>query len=210
MKNLIIVGAGGFGREVFAWAMGHLDCGRLWQIGGFLDDHLSALEGFDYPVEVIDTVEAYQPQADDLFVCAIGAPRVRFDVCQQLIVRGAEFLTLVHPSAVIGCNVALGRGVIVCPQAVLTVDVTIGDFVIINCMSSVGHDVKIGAYTTLSGHCDVTGQAQIGAYTLLGSGARILPGKTVGANALVGAGSVVLRSVADGQKVFGNPAVRFD
>lgn len=210
MKNLIIAGAGGFGREVFAWAMASPECGEAWQIVGFLDDNLSALEDFDYPVEVIDTVEAYEPGPDDVFLCAIGSPQVRFDVCEKLLSRGAEFITLIHPSVVIGGNVTLGQGVIVCPQAVLTVDVTLGDFVIVNCMSSVGHDVNIGAYSTLSGHCDVTGNAQIGEGTLLGSGARILPGKSVGADALVGAGAVVIRSVGDGQKVFGNPAVRFD
>jgi sugar O-acyltransferase (sialic acid O-acetyltransferase NeuD family) len=210
MKRLIIAGAGGFGREVFAWAMGHPDCGEQWEIAGFLDDNLSALDAFEYPVGVIGTVDAYEPQAEDVFLCAIGSPPVRFLVCEKLLAKSARFISLIHPSVVIGGNVTLGRGVIICPQAVLTVDISIADFVIINCMSSVGHDVSIGAYTTLSGHCDVTGNVQIGEGTLLGSGARILPGKKIGSDALVGAGAVVIRSVGDDQKVFGNPARRFD
>ncbi len=210
MKRLIIVGAGGFGREVYAWAMHDPECGESWEMHGFLDDNLQALEGFDYPIGVVGAIDTYEPQEDELFLCAIGSPQVRFEVCEKLIARGANFYTLVHPSAVIGGNVTLGEGTIVCPQAVLTVDISIGEFVIINCLSSVGHDVVIGDYVSLSGHCDVTGNSQIGEGTLLGSGARILPGKKVGADALIGAGAVVIRSVGDGQKVFGNPAVRFE
>ncbi|MGJ8641370.1 MAG: acetyltransferase [Opitutaceae bacterium] len=210
MKRLIIVGAGGFGREVFAWAMDHPDCGELWEMHGFLDDNLSVLDDFEYPVGVIDTVEGYTPGDDDLFLCAIGSPEIRFDVCERLIEKGAKFYTLVHPSVCVGGNVTLGEGSIVCPHAVLTVDISVGEFVIINCMSTVGHDVEIGDYVTLSGHCDVTGNVEIGEGTLLGSGARILPGKKVGSDCLVGAGAVVIRSVPDGQKVFGNPAQRFD
>lgn len=211
MKRLIIVGAGGFGREVYAWAMDHPDNGELWEMYGFLDDNLAALDQFEeYPISVLNKVADYQPQPKDLFLCAIGAPQIRFDVCEALIAKGAEFYTLVHPSVTIGGNVTLGQGTIICPHAVLTVDISLGEFVIVNCLSSIGHDVTIGDYVTLSGHCDVTGNTRIGEGTLLGSGARILPGKQVGSDALVGAGAVVIRSVSDGQKVFGNPAVRFD
>lgn len=210
MKKLIIVGAGGFGREVYAWATQHPDCGEAWEIHGFLDDDTTVLDRFEYPVGIIGTVSGYVPQADELFVCAIGSPAIKQIVCEKLLERSANFHTLIHPSAVVGVNVKLGRGVVICPQAVLTVDIELGDFVAVNCHSSIGHDVVIGDYTTLSGHCDVTGNVRIGASTLLGSGARILPSKKVGSNALVGAGSVVIRSVGDGQKVFGNPARKFD
>jgi sugar O-acyltransferase (sialic acid O-acetyltransferase NeuD family) len=210
MKKLIIVGAGGFGREVYAWATAHPDCGTQWEVHGFLDDNDAALDGFNYPVGIVGQVGDYSPQSDELFICAIGAPSIKRVVCEKLIGRSAEFMGLVHPSATIGPNVNIGRGVVICPQVVLTADITIGNFAAINCHSSAGHDVMIGDWATLSGHCDVTGYVEVGEGAFLGSGARILPGKSVGAGALVGAGSVVIRSVAAGQKVFGNPARKFD
>ena len=210
MKRLIILGAGGFGREVFAWAKAHPDCGRLWELAGFLDDNASALDGFEYAVPVLGAVADYIPVEGDLFLCAIGSPAIKRKVCERILAKGAQFINLVHPSAVIGENVSLGRGVIICPQAVVTCDVQIGDFVGINCHSSVGHDVRIADWVTLSGHCDVTGQCELGEMVFLGSGARILPLKKVGARALVGAGSVVISHVAADTKVFGNPARRFD
>ena len=210
MRKLIIAGAGGFGREVYNWALAHPACGNEWEIAGFLDDNPAALDAYDYPVGIIGSIAGHQPRADELFLCAIGAPAIKRSVCESLQARSAVFATLIHPSAVIGANVQMGQGVIVCPYAVITCDVTIGNFVGINCHSSIGHDVQVGDWVTLSGYCDVTGQTQLGEMAFLGSGARILPLKKVGARALVGAGAVVISHVGDDAKVFGNPAKRFD
>ena len=210
MKRLIIVGAGGFGREVYAWAEAHPDCGRLWEIAGFLDDNPAALDRFDYPVSILAAVVDYSPQSNDLFLCAIGSPAIKRMVCGKLLGSGAEFISLVHPTVVIGFNVEIGVGTIICPHAIVTCDVAIGDFVAINCHSSIGHDVRIADWVTLSGHCDVTGQTELGEMAFLGSGARILPLKKVGARAMVGAGSVVISHVPTNAKVFGNPARIFD
>ncbi len=210
MKRLIIAGAGGFGREVYAWARAHPDCGRFWEIAGFLDDNPAALDGYDYLCPILGTVAEYAPGEDDVFLCAIGAPAIKRKVCELLLARSAEFISLVHPSAILGANVALGKGVIICPYAIVTCDVKVGNFVAINCHSSVGHDVRIADWVTLSGHCDVTGQTQLGEMAFLGSGARILPLKKVGARALVGAGSVVISHVPADAKVFGNPARTFE
>lgn len=206
MKKLIIVGAGGFGREVYAWAKGHPDAGRVWEIAGFLDDDATVLDAYHYPVGVIGSVEMYQPNADELFVCAIGAPRIKKKVCEALLSRSAEFISLVHPSVILGEHVQLGRGVVLCPRVTLTSDIVVGDFVAVNCHSSGGHDVVIGNWATISGHCDLTGNTRYGVGAFLATGARIVPGRRVGDYAYVGAGSVVIRSVKDGQKVFGNPA----
>lgn len=209
MKRVIIVGAGGFGREVFNWAKDHPDCGKVWEITGFLDDNPQALEGFNYEVPILGPVSDHQPAADELFLCAIGTPTIKRAVCQQLLDRGGVFLTLVHPSVIIGRNVQLGRGVILCPGVVLTCDIRVGDFAMINCLSSAGHDAWIGNWATISAHCDMTGRTELGEMAFMGSGSCILPGKKVGPRALVGVGSVVLGNVRADSKVFGNPARGF-
>jgi sugar O-acyltransferase (sialic acid O-acetyltransferase NeuD family) len=206
MKKLIIVGAGGFGREVYAWAKGHPDTGKVWELAGFLDDDTAVLDGYNYPVGVIGSITGHQPAADEVFVCAIGAPMIKKKVCQALLARSATFISLVHPSVILGENVQLGLGVVLCPRVTLTADITIGDFAAINCHSSAGHDVVVGDWATISGHCDLTGNTRYGTGAFLATGVRIVPGKSVGDFAYVGAGSVVIRSVKDGQKVFGNPA----
>lgn len=206
MRNLYIVGAGGFGREVYCWLHDMSDAGRDWEFGGFLDDNPAALGDFNYEKGVVSSIKDFVPTAGDLFVCGIGAVPTKRNICQPLIDRGAQFLTVVHPSVVMGENVQLGEGVVLCPGVILTCDISIGDMVMINCHSSAGHDVSVGAWSTISGHCDLTGHTKLGRGVFFGSGARIIPEKTIGDDAFVGAGSVVIRSVAAGQKVFGSPA----
>jgi sugar O-acyltransferase (sialic acid O-acetyltransferase NeuD family) len=209
MKNLYIVGAGGFGREVYAWLQ-HLPAkGVDWELRGFLDDDLNALNGFEYDLRVVGAVMDFEPTHDDLFVCGIGSVAAKRRSCQHLLERGARFFTLVHPTALVGANVVLGEGVVLCPRVTVTCDVQIGAMTMVNCHSTIGHDASIGAWSTISAHCDLTGFTRVGEGSFLGSGARVIPGKTVGSGAVVGAGSVVIRSVADGRKVFGNPAREF-
>lgn len=205
MKDLYIVGAGGFGREVYGWlcAMGESDD---WQFCGFLDDNSEALTGLDYDKGVVAPIHDFEVNAAQLFVCGIGDVSTKIKLCKPLLEKGAQFLTVVHPTALVGKNVRLGKGVVLCPGVILTCDIEVGDLVMINCRSSVGHDVTIGDWSTISAHCDLTGHTQLGRGVFMGSGARIIPGKSVGDDAVVGAGSVVIRSVAKGQKVFGNPA----
>ncbi|MDH4064475.1 MAG: acetyltransferase [Acidobacteriota bacterium] len=208
MKQLYIVGAGGFGREVFAWCSQHPDCGRQWDIAGFLDDARGALEGYAYPRPVLGGIRDWRPSADALFVCAIGRPAQKKPVCEALRDRGATFLTIVHPSVVLGSNVRLGTGVVVCPGVMLTSDVELGDFVMVNCGASAGHDVHVGAYSTVSAHCDLTGGVRLGEGVFCGSHASVFPGRTVDDWAVVGAGAIVVTHVAARTTVVGNPATR--
>lgn len=209
MRKLLIVGAGGFGRELYGWLRHHPENERTWEIGGFLDDNPAALDAADYPPGIVGGISGHLPETNELFVCGIGQPRLKEGLCQDLVRKSAEFLTFVHPSVLLGPHVRLGKGVVLCPRVTLTTQVAVGDFVVVNCHSSAGHDVRMGAWSTISGHCDLTGHVRLGERVFVGSGARVLPGKSVGDGAVVGAGSVVLRNVPDKARVFGNPARPF-
>jgi len=206
MKKLFIVGAGGFGREVYRWASDHPDCGREWKIAGFLDDNPEALKEFDYPLRVLAPASGYQPEEGDLFVCGMGVPAVKRKVCSGLLASGAEFITLVHPTAIVGKNVKIGKGVMLCPGSIISCDCEIGDFVMLNLYATIGHDVCVGPWTTLSGHCDLTTGVRLGEAVFAGSRVSVLPGRTVSDEALLGAGCVVTRDVPRGITVFGAPA----
>lgn len=206
-KSLVIVGAGGFGREVFEWAAQTFDFASEWRFKGFVDDNPRALDGKDYPVGVLCGTEAYDPEPEDYFLCAVGKPGIKAALVQQMLQKGAKPATLIHPSVVIGRNVRLGRGVILCPRVVLTCDISVGDFVTLNVATAAGHDVEIGSWSQTSGFCDLTGNTRVGECVFMGSHSTILPGMSVGNRAVVGAGSVVVRDVPPGETVFGAPAV---
>lgn len=208
-RQLYIVGAGGFGREVCNWLLALPEAGRDWEIAGFLDDDPAALDGFDYAPGVVGSPRQWTPGAGEVFVCGIGRLDMKKAVCGRLLEQGADFMTLVHPTALVGRGVRLGPGVVICPRVTLTCDIEVGEMAIINCHSTVGHDVRIGAWSTISGNCDLTGCSSVGEGVFMGSGARVIPGKSVGDGAVVGAGAVVIRPVEAGDRVFGNPARSF-
>ena len=206
MKSLYIVGAGGFGREVFSWLKALAEWGHAWEFAGFVDDNAGVLAGKQTQAVVVSSLADFRPARETLIVCAIGDPAMRLKVCRELMLRGVDFLTLIHPSAVVGDNCVLGRGCILCPGAVITANVRLGNFVIVNVHSSIGHDAVVGDGVTLSGHVDITGCVEVGEGAFFGTHATTLPGAKIGAYARIGAGSVVLRRVKAGATVMGVPA----
>jgi sugar O-acyltransferase (sialic acid O-acetyltransferase NeuD family) len=205
-QRLIILGAGGFGREVCTWAI-QSEGSAPWRVYGFLDERPAALSGFDYPVRVLGSASEYVPGPDDVFLCAIGDSQVKRKCCEGMRRKGGSFTTLVHPTALIGRNVQIGVGCIIGPYTQLSCDVTLGNHVAFGTHSNTAHDTRIGDYAQVSGSCEINGAAVLEEGVFLGSHATVLPRARVGAWAFVGAGSVVLRKVRAGSKVFGNPAV---
>lgn len=206
MKNLLIVGAGGLGREMLGWVHKLNAAGKEWQIGGFLDGKPDALAGFACPYGVVGDPATYVPQTNDIFLCAIGHPATKLALCRALQERGARFPVFAHPNSLLPDGNEIGEGCTFAPFTSISVNVRFGDFVAINAFSDVGHDSSLGDGCTLSSHCDVTGGVTLGEGVFLGSHAAILPRVTVGDYAIIGAGSVVLRKVKAGITVMGVPA----
>lgn len=205
MKKLLIIGAGGFGRELYAWASQHPDCCQRWDRLGFLDDNPAALREFGDFAPVFP-LAGHRPSAETLYLNGLARPDLKQQLLPPLLAAGAEFLAFVHPMAKVGDRVRLGRGVVLCPGAIVTSDAVLGDFVTLNLRATVGHDAVVGAWTTASAHCDITGFVRVGEGVFMGSRASIIPGRQVGAGATVGAGAVVIKHVPPGVTVFGNPA----
>lgn len=205
-KKIIIVGAGGFGREVFSWIVDSRDDYPDWDVIGFIDDDKNVLRSFRYDTPILSSIQDYKPGPDEFLLMGLGDPKTKEAISKLLEGRGSIFSTFIHRTAVIGSNVTLGRGCILCPSAILTCDVNIGDFVTINCFSGAGHDVSIGSFSTLSSHVDITGYAKTGERVFFGSHATVLPKVQIEDDSVIGAGSVVMRTVKKGTTVFGNPA----
>lgn len=206
MKKLLIVGAGGFGREVLAWARQSAAHGRDWEIGGFLDDREEPFAGLRVAAPWLGKVSDHQPKEDEVFVAAIGRPDARRRCMEVLEARGANWINLVHPTAVLGDEIELGGGVVVCPYAVLSGYNRLGKGAVVNLHSTVDHDAKIGGWTQVNCHCDLTGGVEVGEEVWFGSHVAVAPGVKIGDRAYLGIGAVVLRDVAAGAKVFGVPA----
>jgi sugar O-acyltransferase (sialic acid O-acetyltransferase NeuD family) len=205
--RLILVGAGSFGRELINWAYDVAEQGGS-AFSGYLDATPDVLAGSAYALPWLGTPDDFVPQAGDRLVIAIADPTVKRIVADKLRARGARFVGLIHPTAVIARTAVLGEGVVLCPHSLVSADARIGDFVAVNAMSSVGHDVVVGNYTTLSGHVDLTGFVQVGEGCFFGTGAKVLPKVKIGKRAKIGAGATIMRTVQDEAVMYTLPAKR--
>jgi len=207
----LIVGAGGFAREIYWWMQSHTD--RRWaqSFAGFLDDNRQALADFrDYAPGIVDSISGYQPQPGDQLVMAIADPVTKLKLAETLRSRGAEFAAFVHSNTIIVPNAKIGYGSVICPGAGLSCDTTIGEFVTMNAYAGVGHDGQVGDGCTMSAHTEVMGKAKLGRGVFMGSHASILPGVSVGDFAKIGANSLVIRNVRSGNTMMGVPASKLD
>lgn len=208
-KRLIIVGAGGFARELFSWVSWVLSVNESqyeWFLFGFLSDYPDDLDGYDYPISIIGSIRDYIPTEEDLFLMGIAAPSAKLRIAAELEQRGATFITLIHPTAFISPRAKIGRGCILHLHVGVSCDVNLGNFVTFNGYASVGHDAHIGDGCTISSYANVMGRAHLGEGVFVGSHASILPKSKVGEFATVGAGTVVVKSVKPKTTVFGVPA----
>ena len=208
ISQLVIIGAGGFSREVICWAEDAARAGTAPPIRGYLVDPEFPGISPTYGLPRLAGLDDYSPVPGDGCVIAVSDPGIKRDMVQRLRSRGAWFATVVHPTAVVARTAVLGEGVVVCPHAGIAPDTVLGDFVTFNAMSTLGHDSRLGDYSTLSGHVDITGWVTVGEGVFFGSGARVLPGLTIGNGARIGAGAVIVRSVPEQTTMYTSPARR--
>lgn len=208
LPKLVIIGAGGFGREAWAWAEQSVQIGREWELKGFIDDNPDALKVRRSPGRVLSTIQDYQPAPEDVFVCAIGIPAIKRRVSELMESRGGRFTRLVHRSVVLGHEVQLGEGVILCPFVAVTANNVLGKGVGVNVHASIDHDADVGDWSQINCHCDLTAAVSVGREVFMGSRVSVIPNVKVGDGAYLGAGSVVLRDVPAGWKIVGSPARR--
>lgn len=207
MKQLIIIGAGGMGRTVYSNALESVGYGETFVVKGFIDDNLSALDGFPNYPPVIATIKEYVPQADDVFVSSIGGA-ARRSCMEEIIRRGGEFLELIHQTARIYTNVKLGKGNFIGAYTVIGNDAVVGDYNMIQSYTVIGHDAKIGNWNRIDTHVTCVGGIVVEDDVNIHTGAVISHKVTVEAGAHVGACSFVIRKVKAGTTVMGNPAKR--
>lgn len=211
MKELVIVGTGGFAREVFWHAQNSLGFNEEFKFKCFIEGNVPISEERNcvLPGLFKGTVYDYIPEQDDIFVMAITDVNAKELVASIVKSKGGKFTNLIHKTALVSEYAKLGEGVVLCPFTTVSCNAVIGDFVMLNVYSDLGHDAVVGDYSSIMSHVDITGYVKVGTHTFWGSGSRALPHVKIGSNTIIGAGSVVINRVKDNQKVFGVPAKVF-
>ena len=206
MKKLVIIGAGGCGREVLQWAKDINKSKPTWGSFEFIDDNLEALNGKTCDAPLHKKIQGYQPEKDADYICCIAKSDLRKNIVESFEANGAHFINIIHPTAVVSSSSKLGKAVVLYPFSIVSDNALIEDGCIINMYSSVAHDSVVGEYSTISAHCDITGMCKVGKYVFMGTSSQMIPSSRIGDNAYICAGSMVMGRVKENTKVMGNPA----
>lgn len=210
MKNLVIVGARGFGREVYDLATQCAGFNIEYVVKGFLDDKSDALEGFaNYP-QILSSVEDYKIEENDVFVCAMGSVKWKKHYAELILAKGGKFINLIHPSTKLNTNATVGTGLLVFMYANISNDCIIEDFVTIQGYVGLGHDTKICKWAHLSSYSFTGGFVVLEEEVTLNTRATVLPKVIVRKGATVGAASLVIKNVKENTTVFGIPAKKIE
>ena len=202
MNNLVIIGAGGFGREVFNLAVHCNEVNNNLKIKGFIDDNIAALDNFKGYPPILSSIKGYKIEKDDVFVCAIGNIQLKKDLCLHIIELGGTFISLIHPSSRINQNANIGNGVLVFMNTNISNDCFIDDYVTIQGYVGLGHDTMIGKWSHINTYSFTGGGVRIGEEVLLNTRSTILPNVKICSKTIVGACSLVVRNIKEPITVF--------
>ncbi len=208
MKDLIIIGASGFGREV-AWLVERINkIEPTWNILGFVDDNQAIHGTVINSYTVLGGCECLTEYPDAYVVCAVGAAKVREKIINKItsLSSNVQFATLIDPSVEKSDFVCIGEGSIICAHTLITVNVEIGKHVIINLDCTIGHDAVLQDFVTVYPSVNVSGNTNIGQHTELGTGMQIIQGISIGADTIIGAGAVVTKDIPANCTAVGTPA----
>ena len=206
MRRLVIVGAGGHGREIYELAAVLRDQSGGWELAGFVADEVPDLSLLDrMGARYLGGLDELS-QLDCEFIIGVGDCQTRRRIGDRLQNVRDRAASLVHPSAVVGRDVVLGRGVVITAGVVVTTNVTLGDHTHLNVRSSVSHDCRLGQFVTVSPGATVCGSVNLADRVYVGAGACLKQGVTVGPDTMIGAGAVVVADAGPGLTLVGVPA----
>ncbi len=201
---VVVIGAGGFGREVIDIVDEMSSAGAPVHVRGSVDDaDLDASHLSDLGVNLVGDTSCLS--AGDAYVIGIGNGSVRRAILDRLP-SGCHPVAIQHPSATVGSLCRLDAGSILCAGVRLATHTTVRRHGNVHANATIGHDVMIEEFATVLPGAVVSGSVTIETEALVGAGATVLQGLTIGAHATVGAGAVVTENVPANATVVGVPA----
>ena len=208
MKDLVIIGAGGFGREI-------VDRIRLikektgvaeWNVVGLIDENpdiKETVEGY----KVLGNLDYYlNMENKPYFFVGIANSHVRERIATRCKAAGCKAATIIYPNVELGANTEIGEGCLICGNVILRNEVKIGPFCVVQSNGIFGHDTKVGAYTSFMTDALVGGETNIGSHCYFGLRATVINRINITDECTVGACACVVKDAEVPGTYVGVPA----
>jgi len=208
MRKVVILGAGGFAREVLWVFREAIKADHQWEVLGFIDEEpenhgklicdLPVLGGFEWFRRV--------DKSGIKVICGAGTPKTKKHFVEKAESLGLGFCSVIHPNVRMSKYVEIGKGTVITAGNIMTTQVEIRKYVSLNLNCTLGHDSTIEDYCNIAPGYHITGNVTLKEGVDFGTGAIILQGLTVGKWSIIGAGAVVVNSIPDNVTAVGVPA----
>ena len=206
MKNLVIICAGDFGREIVNIVNRINRQEPTWNLLGFVDDTPAKQNTVIDGCPVLGTTQWLNHLEEDIYaVCSLGQSQIRQKVIEKCSSPRIHWATLIDPDARLYQQAVVGEGSIICGGTVLAINVHVGHHVLVNLNCTLGHDDIIGDFCVINPGVNVSGNVSLGRCVDLGTGAKIIQRNSICSNTMVGAGAVVLHDITESGVYVGVP-----
>lgn len=204
MKRIAIVGTGGHAKSV----IDACEKQNEFAIIGLVDDYRETGE-LTLGHAVIGKISDIHDLIFDLIIegwfIAVGDNYRRWEIFQKLEPFKLDYVNIIHPSALIGKGVVIGKGSVVLANGIINSGSTTGDFIIVNTKASLDHDNHLGDFASIVPNVTAGGNVKIAEFSAISIGVILRNGISVGAHSVIGAGSLVLKDVGDYKIAYGVP-----
>jgi len=213
MVNIILLGAGWHGKELYAYLKDIENLNNKIRFYGFIDDskNISNIDGISFIGNFDDLNKHLIENKYEKFyyVAAVGNNDTRKLFVERIEAMGLDNIKpyiLIHPTAYIGKNIFIDDGSCFAPHTIATTNIKIGKHCIINVKASISHNCSIGDYTSINPGVNICGDVTIGSNCVIGAGATLRDKIKIGNNVIIGAGAVAVNDIADDITAVGLPA----
>lgn len=204
MKTIIIVGCGSHAAELTDY-IDYINAHSTtpeFEVKGLIDNSKSHYDHYNYQYEFMGSIDDHSVDPNINYIMGIGNLEIRTKVFQELKLKGAKFIGIIHPTALISKSAIIGEGTVISHNVSVGPKAEIGAFNVINSRCTIGHDAIIGDNNFLSPQVVIGGYSKIGDNNLLGTNCCLIPEVEVGNNNKIMAGMAVTNKVHDHETVF--------
>lgn len=208
MKDLILIGAGDFGREVSSVVERINEIEPTWNLIGFVDDNQDIQDTVIDGYKVIGDSEWLLKYPQQVYaVCTLGGSITRKKVIEKVSTNtNVKYATLIDPAAILMRDSAVKEGSIICAGTVLAINSRIGRHSILNLNCTIGHDTVTNDFFTAHPGTNISGKVVFGEACYCGTGSKVIQGLTVAPECTFGAGAVIVKDITESGTYVGVPA----
>lgn len=209
MKDLIIIGNGGFAKEIACLIEDMNSEREIWNILGFISSDEEDIGSRHGKYEIVgcdkDIIES---DKEINIAIGLGSPEIIDNIVKAYREnKNLVFPNLIHPTVIYDHEgVKFGKGNILCAGTIFTTDIIVGSFNMFNLSCTIGHDTRIGDCNVFNPSANISGNVTVEDRILVGTGAQVLQNINICSDVIVGAGAVATKDINDPGVYVGTPA----